>query len=314
MVKQHREKIRGKEFVKFLFLCLLTAFAIRSTVLYPFTIPTPSMEKTLLVGDFMIANRFVYGIRSPDWIGIPRTKIGFKIPFFKTEGLREPEQGDMVIFKNPRDVSENWIKRCIAVSGDTVEIYGRQVFVNGELYADPSGVHYKRNSLLSNDLQQADIYPPKAGNIHYYGPIRVPAPGDIINFYETSRDEWYKWFQMIIYEGNRITIKIDNQDFDLNIDNQNDWLNYIHNFSLTAFFINGRKFSECGYTIKNRHYFLMGDNRDNSCDSRFFGFLPERYIVGEPLIIILSIDKKIQLYRIFNKIRWNRFLLLTGNL
>src|SRR5512137_2468173 len=114
-----KEKSGVRQYVYSFLVALLIALVIRAVVIYPFRIPTGSMEDSLLVGDFLLANKFVYGVRSPDWIGIPYTKIGFKVPFFRTPGFRKPQKGDVVIFKYPRDVSLNYIKRCIGTSGDT---------------------------------------------------------------------------------------------------------------------------------------------------------------------------------------------------
>ncbi len=301
-----------KEFFKSLFITIFIALTIRATVLYPFTIPTPSMENTLLVGDFMLANKFVFGLRSPDWIGIPWTKIGFKVPFFKTQGLRRPQQGDLVIFKNPRDVSENWVKRCIAVSGDMVYIKNKKVYVNGKLYT-ATGVQHMEFFLNSN-FNQKQIYPPTKGNIHNYGPVSIPSPGDRIVFTDLNRDEWYKWFQIMIYEGCDLQVVPGEYLIKLTSENCDQWMNYIELFPIECFFINGKKLERYEYRIKDHQYFVMGDNRDNSFDSRYFGFLPEKYIVGEPLIVLFSIDKDIPLYRLFHKIRWDRFFKLTGTL
>ena len=114
-----------------LLVAVLIAIVIRALVIYPFRIPTGSMEDSLLVGDFLLANKFVYGIRTPDWIGIPYTKIGFDIPFIRTPGFRKPQRGDVVIFKYPRDASLNYIKRCVAVSGDTVLYRNKVLYING---------------------------------------------------------------------------------------------------------------------------------------------------------------------------------------
>ncbi len=302
----------NKEFIKSLFITILIALTIRATVIYSFTIPTPSMDNTLLVGDFMLANRFVYGLRSPDWIGIPWTKIGFTIPYMKTRGLRSPGQGDFVIFKNPRDVSEYWVKRCIAVSGDLVYIKNKKVYVNGNMYT-VNGVQH-RDFLLDSTFRQQQIYPPGCGNINNYGPIRIPEPGQKIIFTDSNREEWITWFQIMVYEGNKLQVVLGKQVVDLTSENREDWRRYISSLPINCFLVNSKTLKEYEYSINDPQYFVMGDNRDNSLDSRFFGFLPERYIVGEPLIVLFSIDKDVPLYRLFDKVRWDRFFTLTGSL
>lgn len=301
-----------KELVKSLLVSISIALVIRATVIYPFTIPTPSMENTLLVGDYMLANKFVYGLRSPDWIGIPRTKIGFEIPYFQTPGLRSPGQGDLVIFKNPRDVSENWVKRCIAVSGDTVQIINKKVYVNGMLFKARGVLH--RDCLLDSDFTQKQVYPPGAGNIHNYGPIRIPRPGERIVFTKENREKWVTWFQIMIYEG--CTIQVSNKSYPINLtsENRDQWIGFINFLPLDHFLVNGKTLVDHEYEINDRQYFVMGDNRDNSFDSRCFGFLPHRYVIGEPLIVLFSIDKDMPFYRLCHNIRWDRFFKLSGNL
>ena len=140
--KRGRNREGLKETINSLLVAIGIALVIRAGVVYPFRIPTGSMEGSLLIGDHLLCNKFVYGIRTPDWIGIPYTRIGVWIPFTRLPGFRDPRQGDVVIFKYPRDEYEHYVKRCIAVSGDTVEIRDRNIFVNGTHLPDPPGTQY----------------------------------------------------------------------------------------------------------------------------------------------------------------------------
>ncbi len=298
-----------KEFIKSLLIAVAIALAIRATVIYPFTVPTSSMENTILVGDFIFANKFVYGIRTPDWIGIPYTRIGFKIPFFRTPGFRKPQPGDVVIFKYPRDDYEHYVKRCVAVSGDTVEIRNKVVYVNGKIFPNPPHSRFTHRR-YPPDFQQGDIYPPGAGNIDNYGPIRIPAPGDTFSFTDSNRFKWFERFQIIIYEGHKITVDQNGTTTPLTVNNINRWHTIIHTYPAENFKIDGKKLTETIYTVKYRQYFMLGDNRDISFDSRYWGFVPERYIVGEALIIWMSWDKRRPFYQLDKKIRWNRLLRL----
>lgn len=235
----YHEKRRAKGFVRdwieTIVSVLIMVFIIRVAVVEAYRIPTPSMEKTLLVGDFLLVNKFIYGIRTPDWIGIPFTKIGFSIPFTRLPGFIKPKQGDVIVFKYPRDERINYIKRCVAVSGQTVEIRNKKLFIDGKPFDEPPDMQHVESMMLPPQLQQRDIYPRGAGNRDNYGPVQVP-------------------------EG---------------------------------------------------HYFMMGDNRDNSQDSRYWGFMPERNIVGKALVIYFSWNKTIPLYqleKLHKKIRWNRIL------
>jgi signal peptidase I len=184
------------------------------------------MEDTLLVGDFLLVNKFIYGAKSPEWIGIPLTQgktwtipTGFEIPKafqFRLPGIASPKPNDIVVFKYPLNPQLDYIKRCIAIGGQTVEIRGHDVYVNGGLF--PAA--------------------PK--------------------------------------------LKFRDSDFSLNRDHFNS------------------------RTVDPGNYFVMGDNRDNSSDSREWGFVPEDNIVGKPLIIYLSLDEQHSNSLIFDKVRWDR--------
>ncbi len=303
-----KKKGAFREYSESLIIALGIALVIRALVIYPFRIPTGSMEDSLLVGDFLLANKFVYGIRTPDWIGIPYTKIGFSIPFIRTPGFRKPKHGDVVIFKYPRDESLNYIKRCIGVSGDTVEIRNKIVRINSKVFPDAPNGKYIDYRIYPESYEEHNIYPHDAGNRDNYGPVRVPTPGDTFRFTESNRDKWFERFQIILYEGHKITLSYGSQNIRLTVENQNRWPRAIQTYPLKSFAIDGQFLDGYVYTIKHRHYFMMGDNRDNSLDSRYWGFLPERNVVGEGLIIYWSWDSDVPLYRLLKKIRWNRIL------
>ena len=307
--KRRTGKSPFRETVESLLVAVGIALILRATVIYPYTIPTPSMEGSLMVGDYLLANKFVYGIRTPDWIGIPYTRIGFHIPYTRTPGFRKPVQGDVVIFKYPRDPFDTYVKRCIAVSGDTVRLIDKVVYVNGNIVHNaPESQHL--DEMLPRDHRQKDIFPPGAGNIHNYGPIRIPAPGDIYRFDAMNRSRWFERFQVIIYEGRHLTLKTGGESIRLTVQNQNRWPEWIRNGPIDAFFLEGQPLDEAVYEVKYRHYFFLGDNRDISLDSRFWGTVPERYIVGEGLIVLASWDKEVPFYRLTHKVRWNRTLRL----
>ncbi|MFO7890400.1 MAG: signal peptidase I [bacterium] len=299
-----------REFFESLVFAVVVALVIRALVIYPFRIPTGSMEDTLLIGDFLLANKFVYGIRSPDWIGIPTTRVGFSIPFFRTPGFRKPKKGDVVIFKYPQDSQLNYIKRCVGVSGDTILIRDKVLYINGEKFPNPPESKFINYQTAPEDFIQPEIFPPGAGNIDFYGPVRVPAKGDTFHFTQSNKDEWFERFQLMVYEGNKLEISYKGESIALTVDNQNRWQRAIQVYPPESFLVNGTPVNQVVYEVENRHYFMMGDNRDNSLDSRYWGFLPERYVVGEGLIIYFSWNKDVPLYRIFKKIRWGRILKL----
>jgi signal peptidase I len=227
-----RSKSLVREWTEFIVTLVLMVFFIRVTTAEAFRIPTGSMEDTLLVGDFLLVNKFVYGIRTPDWIGVPFTKIGFNIPSTRLPGMRKVQSGDIIVFKYPLDPSLNYIKRCIAGPGQTVEIRERQLFVDGQLFPNPPHAKFTNPTPLLPNVRERGIFAPTGARWNHdnYGPITVP-------------------------EG---------------------------------------------------HYFVMGDNRDNSADSRYWGFLREQDIVGQALVIYLSWNRNAPLRRFYEMIRWDR--------
>ncbi len=229
-LERRREKGWLRDWIETIVSVVLIVFFIRVVIIEAYRIPTGSMEDTLLIGDFLLVNKFIYGIRTPDWIGVPFTNIGFKIPYTRLPKFRQPKQGDIVIFRFPQNTRINYIKRLIATEGQLVEIRDKKVYVDGVEFPLPPEGKFTNNQILPKDFQMRQIQPRGAGNKDNYGPIRVPKD----------------------------------------------------------------------------HYFMMGDNRDNSADSRFWGFLPEKLILGKALIIYFSWDKEAPLYRFWDKIRWRR--------
>lgn len=307
--KSNKKKSSFREYSESLFVAIGIALLIRALVIYPFRIPTGSMEDSLLVGDFLLANKFVYGIRSPDWIGIPYTELGFKVPFFRSPAFREPQRGDVVIFKYPRNDKQNYIKRCIAMSGDTLRITGKKVTVNSKPSPMPPEHKFMYPEKYPNEREMG-IFPPGAGNRDHYGPVIIPSPGDTLTFTESNRALWFERFQLMVYEGHKLELTHNGETIRLTVENQSRWMRAINLYPIEDFSVDGVPVQRLTYTVKNRHYFMMGDNRDNSLDSRYWGFLPERYVVGEGLIVYWSWDSHMPLYRFFNKIRWSRFLKL----
>ena len=112
-----KEKIISE--LKAIIYIVISVLLIKVTVLEAYIVPTGSMENTIMTGDFLIGTRYVYGMRTPDWIGIPYTDIGFSIPYFTFPKFKIPEVGDVIIFKFPRDPFYKYVKRCVAGPGDS---------------------------------------------------------------------------------------------------------------------------------------------------------------------------------------------------
>lgn len=217
-----KKKSLVREYVEALLVAAVLALIIRAFVVQAFKIPSGSMEDTLLIGDHLLVNKFVYGVQ---------------IPFFDGRYLtmRHPQRGDVIVFEFPGDEGKgffqrrDFIKRVVGTPGDKVRISERQVYVNGEPYRLPQEVH-KDGPLDPGwmpDCSEADTF---------------PRP-------EYCRDDMPE------------------------------------------------------ITIPEGHYFAMGDNRDRSFDSRFWGFVPDEKIKGLAFIKYWSWDSQADWLR---KIRWNR--------
>lgn len=223
-----------KDFLEGLFVALIFALLIRQFVVQAYTIPTPSMEKSLLVGDFLLVNKFTYGMQTPDWIGIPYTRIGFEVPWvYRFPSIKEPEPFDVIIFRYPKDKHMDYIKRCIAAPGQTVEIKDKVIYLDGEPFKKPPQMQFIDRTIQKrspNPLQRYNTFK-SLGTRDNYGPITLP----------------------------------------------------------------------------ESMYWAMGDNRDNSADSRYWGFVPRKLIVGQALMIYMSIDTKKPWSQMIKHIRFNRF-------
>jgi signal peptidase I len=198
------------DYTQSLGVALILALMIKASVVEAYKIPSGSMEKTLLVGDFLLANKFVYGMRLP----IPFTDI--RLP-----ALAEPKPGDVIIFKFPGDTRQNYIKRCIAVEGQRVRIVDKQVYVDDKPVPLPPHGQYPDN--------------------------RMPLPHSEERRWVASDHTW---------------------------DNAGGYWEYL-----------GDRDNMPEITIPQGKLFMMGDNRDNSADSRYWGFLDRRLVQGKAMLI-----------------------------
>lgn len=236
-----KRKHKFIETVESIGIALLVALAIRAFVIEPFKIPSPSMVPTLLIGDQIFVNKFVYGLR---------------VPFTKKrwwEG-REPRRGEVVIFLYPQDESLDYIKRVVGLPGDRVRIAGEKVLVNGE----PVG---KEPLALRPDPANTDRV--------------LVTPNEPYEKLTLFPD----WGEYTIYQE-----KLDGR---------------AHLVQHDSFY-----YPERAFTVPPGHYFVMGDNRDHSADSREWGFVPRPNIKGRAMFIWLSFDWD---QPFPNWVRWHRF-------
>lgn len=376
------------EWVDTIIFALVAATFIRMFFYEAYTIPTSSMEKTLLVGDYLFVSKIAYGPK------IPETPISFplvhnvmpitggesyseiiKNKYRRLKGFSKVKRDDIVVFGfphgdtvlkkapmadyyayvrlngrdytqktygpvivRPNDKKDNYVKRCVAVAGDTLSIINGRVVTNGmlqpeyegiqntytvytngtpinpkiikdmglnqeEVYYDPTLPGYPNIALTQSELNtiekmgnvvkvypNIDVYPPDYPDSALmlfpftedfkwtrdnYGPLWVPAKDATVELTEENLPLYSRI--ITAYEHNTLEVK----------DGQ--------------IYINGEKTDS--YTFKQDYFFMMGDNRHNSLDSRYFGFVPEDHIVGTPSVIWFSTDK----YKSFpSNIRWKR--------
>ena len=301
---------------------IIIALLLKVTIIEAYIVPTGSMENTIMTGDFLIGNRFVYGMRTPDWIGIPYTDKGFNIPYIRLPKFKEPTPGEVIIFKYPHDIFHKYVKRCVAGPGDTLEIVNRELFVNGEL--TPLSKNGKfLGPLLKQDFVQQDLFLPKQGNKDFFHKIRIPQAGDTIRI--NSETDWRYWLPIILYDGHSATLMNDIIEYEfttIDPDNLfrrkgehfvyddyfpsgkllNPWMDSINESDFRFLHINGIPIFEMDYyVVEQDYYWAMGDNRDDSMDSRYWGFVPENYILGEALFVYFSLNLKTWIPR-FNRI------------
>jgi signal peptidase I len=372
-----KQKSAFREWLDSVAFAVVAATLIRFFVFEAYTIPTPSMESSLMVGDFLFVSKLHYGVRTPKTpLQLPLThqKIWFTnipsylrwidLPIFRLPGFSSVKQGDAVVFNVPNydedgdapvDLRTFYVKRCVATPGDVLEVRDQQVIVNGKAMENPVRMQHPifmktkenlddkffenygiRNApdasydsadwlpLAEPDSQNVlwgyklntskammeeikaqpfnktfdtnlfkdpkgvtyiDIFPHDTTlykwNRDFYGPLKVPAKGLTVALTPGNVALYSEAIQK--YEGNKNVV--------------------VNGYQIS---IDGKVITS--YTFKQDYYFMMGDNRHNSADSRFWGFVPSDHIVGKAFFVWMSIDSNKSLFssEFWKIIRWNR--------
>jgi signal peptidase I len=209
------------------FPVILIVFLLRSFLVEPFKIPSSSMVPTLLVGDFILVNKFTYGIRLP----VVNRKV---VP------LNDPRRGDVMVFRYPEDPSLDYIKRVIGVPGDRVEYRNKRLTINGQ----PVPLRQMDDYLSKERMQFSRRYVETINGVEH----EILIDDDTPTFMAPSR--------AFPHAGNC-------------------------NYNMNGL----------ACTVPPGHYFMMGDNRDNSSDSRVWGFVPDENIVGKAFFIWLNLNE-----------------------
>ena len=397
-VVKNYKKSAAREWVDAAVFAIVAATLIRTFIFEAYVIPTPSMEKTLLVNDYLFVSKFSYGPRIPntplampfvhhtlpvinsksyvEWIKIPYTRwfaspikrndvVVFNFPVNDTlindeenfgskrtyyEAIRDRMAvdnisqddartrvwdlyGDNIIIR-PVDKRENFIKRCVAIAGDTLQVKGTVVYINGVAEEFPKAS--ERNFIVATDgtmlneeqLEEFGIHTDpalgefmntgagsyninmtpsekdkvsKLPNVKSIISIPYPPEAQLFPFYNTQRQWTVDNFGPIWIPKKGATISL----------TPDNVITYQRSISVYE----GNKFEERGgkyfindkesttYTFKMNYYWMMGDNRHNSLDSRFWGFVPEDHIVGKATLIWFSWDKGPRWKRMFTTIR-----------
>jgi signal peptidase I len=362
---EKKPKSALREWWDAILFAVVAATLIRWLIMEAYTIPTPSMENSMLVGDFLFVSKFHYGTRTPRTpLQIPLThqKIWFtnipsyldwiQLPSYRLPGFTSVKNGDVVVFNvPPKDLNEgidypvdlktNYIKRCIAIAGDVLEIKNRQVYINGQVQDNPPDMQFSylvtaKDEINQRNLEKLGLDPddynylgrPETDKAVYQMFLTKEKAEEIkaLSYvwsvepdYRTSEGADFRIFPGTKYTSwngdnyGPLTIPKKGMTIPVNDSTMNFYGTvirlYDHNKDVKIeegkLTIDGTELTE--YTFHQNYYFMMGDNRHNSLDSRYWGFVPEDHIVGKGFFIWLSIDK----YGTFlDKIRWNRFFKL----
>jgi signal peptidase I len=272
-----------KKIIRLILFLVILAIFIRSFFLGAFRIPTSSMENTLYPGDFIIVNIAVYKFSTPRQIPI----LGLSIPSLNIFNTGEPEINDLIVFKFPEINSgdavfntSNIVKRIVALPGDTLQIINKKIFVNGKEIKLPETVRRSFNIIkLAGEEDEGIFYSGTGWNSDNYGPVRVPAVEDTININTDNIDVWKR---LIIFEYEEKVVRKEG----------------------SVITIAGKPVRN--YVVKKNHYFVIGDNFNNSRDSRYFGFVNKDMILGKAMFIYFSVDQAKSGDGFFSGIRWNR--------
>ena len=301
--------------LKAIIIIVLIALSVKVTLLEAYIVPTGSMEKTIMTGDFLIGSRFVYGLRTPEWVGIPYTDIGVFIPSIQLPKFKVPQVGDVLIFKYPRDKYVKYVKRCIAGPGDTVIIKHKQVYIDGNLTPLPEN-HVFSQQEIPKTMKQREIYLSSDNNINKdnMGPIIIPKKGD--QFVINRETNWRELLPIMMMDGSTAKLVSDSKSYDFTLqdpfelhrrkDHQSvfepyfgwgegtlitPWSTKILDSHFEFLEIDGIPINNLKvYEVKQNYYWAMGDNRDDSLDSRYWGLIPEKFVLGEALFAYFSLD------------------------
>jgi signal peptidase I len=286
--------------VKPILTAVVVALLIRQFVIQAFRIPTGSMEKTLLVGDFLFVNKFLYGAETPERLRVPLVNwtILSGLPVLKLPAIREPKQGDIIVFEYPLDRDQDYIKRCVAVAGDLVEVRNGLVFVNGSEYEDdldspeadttmrPDGAHIKPHT--NHDPSRATQALNQDYGLAQSLAVRSMTPRLFLQLIDSALAGGAGLDAEIVAPHLEALRAHVNEEQTLTMAQLRPHLQALHAHAAEV---------DAPYVVPEGHLFMMGDNRYNSADSRYWGPLDTDLIKGKAMFIYWSWDKERNLPR-----------------
>lgn len=361
------------ETVSSILFAVVVATLIHTYVIQPFTIPSSSLEKTLLVGDFLFVSKAHYGARTPmtplafpmvhDTIPLVKKKSYLskpQIPYFRIPGFQKIKHNDIVVFNwpidtvytfrdplkrhvdKPIDKRTNYVKRAVGLPGETLEIKNGNVYINNEklMLNDRAKLQYAYKvttdgtqidpNFIFNDLNvtdyvgYADQYTLFFQSLTQEGAERLKTLSSVKNVEQIIDNEPdfsifphnQPWSQdnlgPIHIPAKGETVTLNSETLPLYERLITDYENNILEVKNGSYYINGQETTS--YTIQQDYYYMMGDNRHNSEDSRYWGFVPYNHIVGKPVFIWMSLDQNVPWSKALDKIRWERlFTTVNGN-
>lgn len=306
----------------------IAAIILRTFFFGAYRIPTPSMENTLLTGDFLIVTKLAYGPRTPMTVSLPFTDIympGVKLPWVRIPGYSDIERNDIFVFNYPIDVAPvsvktNYIKRAVGMPGDQLQIQDKVLYVNGEesetfdtlmqnysvevrerIRLSPAKVREAGGRIVQsrNETHIVNMTDDVAEVINSWGEVENVEPFVLPeDFDEFSRTRFnFSQGFMNHDQMEEFTVPHEGQQIELTAENWNFYRDIVERYERNSvqqegeqFIINGVETNE--YTIQQDYYFAMGDNRDDSEDSRYWGFVPDDHIIGKAGIIYFSWDSE----------------------
>ncbi|OGF50626.1 MAG: hypothetical protein A2231_11600 [Candidatus Firestonebacteria bacterium RIFOXYA2_FULL_40_8] len=263
------------DWIKSLISALVIALLIREFVIQAFTIPTGSMESTMLVGDHLFVNKLSYG---------------FKLPFTtrKLVSWGQVKRDSIVVFLPPHEVDRVYVKRCKGLPGDKLELKDKALYVNGELPEDLVKKHRDSN-IYSRDSAESERV---RDNLKLF---KVPKKGDVLEIKKedvllsgekVSDKQIAKLYALLAAREQNIGEKKGDGYY---LEGQK--LEYLTLPQLCAEILKASGKETAEHKVQEDYYFMMGDNRDFSLDSRFWGFVPRGLLIGRPILVWMPVER-----------------------